>query len=93
MISIQDLETLPPVCGLYLVLNEKNEVIYIGKSINIKKRWMRGHHKLNEILKNYGYENIKVRWVEIPEKRLNHAEYLAVNFYKPSLNRRKPSIV
>ncbi|NND32019.1 MAG: GIY-YIG nuclease family protein, partial [Saprospiraceae bacterium] len=39
-ISLEKLHSLPEACGVYYLHNEDNEVIYVGKSINIKKRIM-----------------------------------------------------
>lgn len=92
MISIQEIDKLPNICGLYLVVNSDGKVIYIGQAIDIYQRWAGGHHRLSDIIKYYGV-NASIRWVKIPQHRLNHAEYLAVKFYQPFLNRRMPPIV
>jgi DNA polymerase III subunit epsilon len=39
-ISLEQLHDLPESCGVYYFYNEFGEVIYVGKSINIKKRIM-----------------------------------------------------
>lgn len=39
-ISLEQLHDLPESCGVYYLYNEFDEVIYVGKSINIKKRIM-----------------------------------------------------
>jgi DNA polymerase III subunit epsilon len=39
-ITIEKLHALPEQCGVYYLHNEKGDVIYVGKSINIKKRIM-----------------------------------------------------
>jgi DNA polymerase-3 subunit epsilon len=39
-ISLEQLHDLPEACGVYYLYNESGEVIYVGKSINIKKRIM-----------------------------------------------------
>lgn len=39
-ISLEQLHELPESCGVYYFYNEFKEVIYVGKSINIKKRIM-----------------------------------------------------
>jgi DNA polymerase-3 subunit epsilon len=38
--TIEQLHALPEDCGVYYFHNKKGEVIYVGKSINIKKRIM-----------------------------------------------------
>ncbi len=39
-LSMQKLQDLPESCGVYYFYNENNTVIYVGKSINIRKRVM-----------------------------------------------------
>ncbi len=39
-ITLEQLHALPESCGVYYLHNEFNQVIYVGKSINIKKRIM-----------------------------------------------------
>ena len=39
-ITLEQLHALPETCGVYYLHNEFNQVIYVGKSINIKKRIM-----------------------------------------------------
>lgn len=37
-LSLDKLHDLPETCGVYYMHNEKGDVVYVGKSINIKKR-------------------------------------------------------
>lgn len=39
-ITLEKLHDLPEACGVYYLHNEQGDVIYVGKSINIKKRIM-----------------------------------------------------
>jgi DNA polymerase III subunit epsilon len=39
-ITIEKLQALPEFCGVYYFYNAQKEVIYVGKSINIRKRVM-----------------------------------------------------
>ncbi|MCB0520195.1 MAG: GIY-YIG nuclease family protein [Lewinellaceae bacterium] len=36
--SLEKLHTIPEACGVYYFHDEKGEVVYVGKSLNIKKR-------------------------------------------------------
>jgi DNA polymerase-3 subunit epsilon len=47
-ISIETLEALPEKCGVYYMLDAKKEIIYVGKSINIKKRIKQHFSKTNK---------------------------------------------
>lgn len=39
---------LPHACGVYIVVTDKSEVLYVGMSININQRW-RSHHIAQEV--------------------------------------------
>lgn len=92
IIKITNLQALPPVCGIYKVIDADGSVLYIGQAKNIYKRWKIGHHKISEILSKCG-TNAYIEWVEVPEWLLNRAENSAISFYKPNLNKKNSSIV
>jgi excinuclease UvrABC nuclease subunit len=92
VISLTELRLLPPTSGIYKVLDANGSVIYIGQAKNIRDRWQNGHHKLSDIIAEYGV-NVCIAWVEVPEWLLNRTENAAVSFYKPKLNLRMPPIV
>lgn len=72
------------VCGIYQIKNEINGKIYIGKSVNIFKRWQ--SHKDNAkdkkeksylylAMRKYGIENFSFSILEeIPENKLDERE-------------------
>lgn len=58
-----------PICGVYEIINLVNGKIYIGKSIDIERRW--NHHKygktklvLSNSIKKYGLNNFKFTIIE-----------------------------
>ncbi|MGK7886429.1 MAG: GIY-YIG nuclease family protein [Crocosphaera sp.] len=91
-VGITEIEKLPKVSGIYKVMNSQNKVIYIGQSKNIYKRWKNGHHKLAQIVSEYGTD-IYIECVEIPEWLLNRVENTAISFYQPKLNSKLPPII
>lgn len=65
-VSLSNKSNLPKCSGIYFVLNQKKEVLYVGKSINLFYRW-RDHHRfeqLSEIHKNKN-EVISIFWLEL----------------------------
>lgn len=48
----QTIENLPESCGVYYLFNEKKELIYVGKSLNIRKRIIEHLRKPNGIRVN-----------------------------------------
>ena len=92
MLPITELERLPKVSGIYKILDADGNVIYVGQAKNIHSRWNNGHHKLSEIIAEYGTAAY-IDWVEIPEWLLNRAENATICFYKPKLNSKIPPVV
>nr|WP_278002586.1 GIY-YIG nuclease family protein [Nodosilinea sp. FACHB-13] len=75
-----------------MVLHQDGTVLYVGQSKNLYQRWNGGHHKLAQLVANYG-NDIYIHWVEVPEWLLNRAESAAFDSYKPVLNLKSPPIV
>lgn len=92
MIPIQSIQDLPHICGIYIVLDGQKQVIYIGQSEDIHKRWNSGHHKLAQIIASCGTDAY-IDWVPVPKWLLNRAENAAYTTYKPKLNSKTPPII
>lgn len=92
IVPLRDLGSLPKASGIYLVLAANDEVVYVGQTQNIRDRWKNGHHKLADIVSEYG-NDIRIKCVAIPQWLLNRAEHSAILRHKPKLNRRTPPIV
>ena len=86
-------------CGIYKITNKLNGKIYIGQSVDIKKRW-REHifsslHFENKVhnspihlaLAKYGKDNFNFEIIEICDKnKLNEKEIYWVDYYKSYKN-------
>ncbi len=92
LVSITNLQNLPKISGIYKVLDDKNNVLYIGQAKNIYQRWKNGHHKISEILSRCG-TNAYIESIEVPEWLLNRAENATISFYQPPLNCKTPPVV
>src|SRR3982750_3455505 len=64
---------LPKVPAVYFALGEDNEVLYIGQSTSLWRRWASsGHNKLPELQK---LGNVRVAWMELEtEEQLGEVE-------------------
>jgi excinuclease UvrABC nuclease subunit len=92
MLSITNLQALPKASGIYKVVDAEGCVIYIGQAKNIHTRWNNGHHKLSDILAECG-TNAFIQWVLVPGWLLNRAEFAAISFHQPKLNKKRPPVV
>lgn len=78
------------ICGIYKITNLVNGKVYIGKSVNIKKRWI-GHaskskvcdYVLYKAIRKYGLDNFKFEVVEqCDEPLLNDREKYYIALYR-----------
>ena len=75
---------LPTKPGIYFELNNLGQVRYIGRSINIRQRWV-GHHRWSE-LKNI--DSGTIAWLEVnssPEIRAQ-IEVALIDWFNPPFN-------
>lgn len=92
MIRLSEMNLLPQVSGVYKVIDRQGNVIYVGQSKNIYRRWNNGHHILPKIIIECG-DNAFIDWVQVPEWLLNRVEHTAISYYQPKLNQKTPPIV
>ncbi len=82
-LPLEEKYKLPDIAGIYLCINEAEEIYYIGQSKNINRRWLQ-HHR-NYQLEDIG--NIRIAWIAISETSLlNDIETALIEYFNPSLN-------
>jgi hypothetical protein len=80
-ISFDERQKLPNKSGIYFAC-QFDEVLYIGKSVDIRKRWY-SHHKQKELELISG---IEIRWLECQIEELNRFEQFYIEEFNPPLN-------
>ena len=78
---LEEKNCLPSVAGIYIVY-VGSEVLYVGRSINIKQRWS-SHHKVGLISKHPG---AKIAWIECDSLFLHDLEYGLIASLSPAEN-------
>ena len=86
-------------CGIYKITNKLNGKIYIGQSVDIKKRWRehifsslhlenKDHNSpIHLALAKYGKDNFNFEIIEICDKnKLNEKEIYWIDYYKSYKN-------
>lgn len=81
--------------GIYKIVNQLNNKVYIGQSINIEQRfkhhiWEAFNEKhvqynyfISRAIRKYGIDNFKLEIIEeCEEEKLNEKEIYWINFYK-----------
>lgn len=86
-----NLDPLPEICCIYYVVTETNEIIYIGQTINLRKRWRDGHKVLKCMLaEGLNLSTARLEWQEFPRHLLNRVESCAIRVHKPRINEKTP---
>jgi hypothetical protein len=68
---------------IYFVLSQSDELLYIGRSVDLNTRW-KSHHKLKEF-----DETVRVAWLEISDGALlAEIEEMLIERFQPCLNGR-----
>jgi len=78
---------LPLYSGVYFVLSETDELLYIGKAFNLRYRWSQ-HHKEAELA---SFKPSKICWLKIDLEALSAVESSLINAFRPKLNHIKES--
>ena len=78
-------KALPAVSGVYLVLNSDSQVLYVGQSGNLQKRWKK-HHLKKQLLEMGG---IRLAWIELPDvSSLDEKEFSLIQRLAPPFNQK-----
>lgn len=87
---VRILEDLPSITGVYYLHNSEGEIIYIGKSKNIRKRvnqhFTTDHHKLKEITREVSSVSYEATGNELIALLKEHEE---IKLNKPKYNKTK----
>ncbi|MDJ0732881.1 MAG: GIY-YIG nuclease family protein [Nostocaceae cyanobacterium] len=79
-------DSLPNCAGIYFVSNSKNEIIYIGRTINLVERW-KNHHRFQQLKRFNKKDNISISWISFNDtNNLSNVESELIDLYKPPLN-------
>ena len=82
-IRLDNLEKLPEIAAIYFVLNDKEEVLYIGKTENIKQKW--SSYGKQELLK--ATRNVIITYFPVASvDSLNQIETTLIKWFKPEYN-------
>ena len=86
-VSLAQKSYLPKCPAIYFVLNQKREILYVGRSINLLYRW-REHHRFLQLSAINKTQEIFIYWWECKSKTFDlvAAENHYINLFKPLLN-------
>ncbi len=73
-VTLQTKELLPEISGIYYVIDENNNVWYIGKAKNICKRWRgKSHHRIYQ-LQAQKKKHFTIYYEQVSESQLDNIE-------------------
>lgn len=88
-VLLADRKNLPHESGIYFVVDSSGSILYVGKGVNLAKRWNKnGHQKLQDLLQ---FEGVKIHWLSVLESEsLQRLEASLIRRFNPPLNVMKP---
>ncbi len=85
-ITLHAKQLLPEYSGIYYVLDESNNVWYIGQAKNIRKRWQgKSHHRIYQ-LEAQKKKHFTIYYEQVSESQLGSIEKQRIEKYNPHLN-------
>lgn len=85
-VPLRSKELLPDYYGIYIVTDQTDLVLYVGKSKNIKDRWS-GHHRQKQLIRRDRKDRkFYIYYNYFPIDRLDREEKYYINLLFPSLN-------
>lgn len=81
---------LPMTSGIYIIVDAKDVVWYVGQAKDIRKRWAgKGHHRYQQLLRTNKKRHYSIYWKSFPVDELTLWENKYISKLDPELNRSK----
>ncbi len=88
-VPLRNKDLLPEYSGIYIVTDQTECVLYVGKSKNIKDRWV-GHHRHKQLIRRDRKDRrFYIYFKNFSLDRLDEEEKYYINLLNPSLNSTK----
>jgi hypothetical protein len=88
-VFLRNKELLPEYSGIYIVADQTDFVLYVGKSKNIKSRW-NGHHRHKQLIRRDRKDRrFYIYFNHFSEDQLGEKERYYIELIAPSLNSTK----
>lgn len=88
-VLLRNKERLPDYSGIYIVANQTDFVLYVGKSKNIKSRWNSHHRHKQLIRRDKKYQRFCIYFNHFSIEQLDKKERYYIDLLEPSLNNSK----
>lgn len=86
-IYLLDKHNLPSCAAIYFVSDDRGEILYIGRTVNLVERW-REHHRFRQLKRFNRKHRISISWITCSNEltTLSRLENELIALYKPPLN-------
>ncbi len=84
-VSLNELNNLPSISGIYVAFDCNNRFLYIGKANNIFERW-KSHHRKEQLSEINQGDAVRIAWLPWNEEDLDSVESYLINRYQPLFN-------
>ena len=81
-VSLENHSQLPAISAVYLAIDGNDIVQYIGRSVNLRKRWT--DHYIRADLS--GCDSVRIVYVEAEPELLDDLEAALIGYFEPILN-------
>lgn len=80
-------DKLPNCASIYFVSDSQGQILYIGRTVNLVKRW-REHHRFNQLKRLNRKNRISISWLTCSNdiNTLSNLENEFIKLYNPPLN-------
>ncbi len=89
-VAFANRDSLPTFSGIYVIVDSKDIVWYVGQAQDIRKRWAgKGHHRYQQLLRTNKKRDYSIYWKSFPVEELASWENHYISKLNPELNRSK----
>ena len=82
-VAFSDRQDLPAEAGIYFALSSSNEVMYVGRTVNIARRWA-AHHRAKQLA---DMNCARLAWLTVSDPELlAEIEAALITHFQPALN-------
>ncbi|GAB4214786.1 MAG: hypothetical protein OHK0012_13550 [Synechococcales cyanobacterium] len=86
-LSLDERDNLPPQSGIYIVVDDKDNVWYVGQATNLNNRWLgHSHHRFLQLRRSNTNRHYRIHWCFYPTEELDRVEKSFIQHYRPLLN-------
>ena len=89
-VPLDQRDWLPLTSGIYVIADSSDFVWYVGKSKDLRRRWLgRSHHRYAQLIRSHKKLAHRIYWKSCPLESLDENERLYISLFKPELNDEK----